>query len=75
MKSFLIDSFIFVEISAGYELIISVSVPLTPLSTFMDRWIFGEVLCKVTGASQVRIHFITLLFVFGASSRLKLILI
>lgn len=30
-----------------------VSVPLTPLSTFMDKWIFGEILCKVTGASQV----------------------
>jgi len=29
-----------------------VSVPLTPLSTFMDKWIFGEILCKVTGASQ-----------------------
>ena len=34
-----------------------VSVPLTPLSTFMDKWIFGEVLCKVTGASQVRTDF------------------
>ena len=64
MKSFLIDSLIFVKISDGYKHTISVSVPLTPLSTFMDRWIFGEVLCKVTGASQVRIHFITLLFVF-----------
>ena len=31
-----------------------VSVPITPLSTFMDSWIFGEVLCKVAGASQVR---------------------
>ena len=31
----------------------SVSVPLTHLSTFMDKWIFGEILCKVTGASQV----------------------
>ena len=31
----------------------SVSVPVTPLSTFMDSWIFGGVLCKVAGASQV----------------------
>jgi len=29
-----------------------VSVPLTPLSTFLDRWIFGEVLCKFLPASQ-----------------------
>ena len=30
-----------------------VSVPLTPLSTFLDRWIFGEILCKFLPASQV----------------------
>ena len=31
----------------------SVSVPLTPLSTFMGRWVFGEALCKLLPASQV----------------------
>ena len=31
-----------------------VSVPLTPLSTFMGRWIFGEVLCKIFPWSQVK---------------------
>ena len=30
-----------------------VSVPLTPLSTFMGRWVFGEALCKLLPASQV----------------------
>ena len=32
----------------------SVSVPLTPLSTFMGRWVLGETLCKLFPASQVR---------------------
>ena len=32
---------------------LAVSVPLTPLSTFMDKWIFGELLCKVSGGCQV----------------------
>ena len=40
-------------IQGTYTKSYSVSVPLTPLSTFMDKWIFGEILCKVTGASQV----------------------
>ena len=35
-----------------------VSVPLTPLSTFLDRWIFGEILCKFLPASQVgQLHY------------------
>ena len=33
----------------------SVSVPLTPLSTFMGRWVFGEALCKLLPASQVTV--------------------
>ena len=33
--------------------IFSVSVPLTPLSTFMGKWVFGEALCKLLPASQV----------------------
>ena len=36
------------------QCIFSVSVPLTPLSTFMGRWIFGEILCKIFPWSQVR---------------------
>ena len=32
---------------------VPVSVPLTPLSTFMGRWVFGEALCKLLPASQV----------------------
>ena len=32
----------------------SVSVPLTPLSTFMGRWVLGETLCKLFPSSQVR---------------------
>ena len=31
------------------------SVPLTPLSTFMGRWVFGEALCKLLPASQVTV--------------------
>ena len=38
------------------QCIFSVSVPLTPLSTFMGRWIFGEILCKIFPWSQVRKH-------------------
>ena len=30
------------------------SVPLTPLSTFMGRWVLGETLCKLFPSSQVR---------------------
>jgi hypothetical protein len=31
----------------------AVSVPLTPLSTLMGRWIFGAALCKILPQSQV----------------------
>ena len=36
-----------------------VSVPLTPLSTFMGRWVFGEALCKLLPASQVDTMMVT----------------
>merc|ERR1719397_1888681 len=40
------------NMAAADILMCLVSVPLTPLSTFMDRWIFGEILCKLLPASQ-----------------------
>ena len=40
---------------------ISVSVPLTPLSTFMGRWVFGEALCKLLPASQVTMSMMTMM--------------
>lgn len=40
------------NMAAADILMCLVSVPLTPLSTFMDRWIFGEILCKFLPASQ-----------------------
>jgi len=41
-----------INMAAADILMCLVSVPLTPLSTFMDKWIFGEILCKFLPASQ-----------------------
>jgi len=44
-----------VNLSAADILMCLVSVPLTPMSTFMGRWVLGETLCKLFPSSQVQI--------------------
>ena len=45
-----------VNLALGDVLMCLFAVPFTPLHSFMDKWVFGDVLCKIFPSSQASLY-------------------